>query len=351
MNFFLVEENLEYEINKVYNINDQEDLKDDIIEAIELSKDIEKANTDTHFISGSIFGLNYLGNRPVSNFQILVSYLWHKNQNSYGGNHICTFLKGSRWSPKTNEELKKSYKDAEKFMREFSVGDDLEYFKYEIQQNKFKWENNLEQLWCEMKSTFLYLLLDLNINDFRNKFQLFSDDKKELMGAYNNLIENENFLKALKNDSSTDQDYLYHSCFRFTSALNGDIIRKELLQKIDWMNPNRKDLRIKKQMLKIYEKQLRQIELRHNKQIIEFKKEHEKLCEKWTVLIESKLSKILIMRNSKRQEIRSLNERQLEEIKEEYENRLESIFLTEREDIEKQIKVIDEELLEMENNE
>ena len=185
MNYFVIDESRENEINAVYKIDDIQDLEENIIDAVQISKRLEKAKTDTHFICGSLFGLfrfqENQKNHLTSNFQIMIAYLWHQNPHILlnENKRVCTFLKGSRWSLKTKNELENSYKRDNKFFSyEDSVGNDLESFDYFLQEY-LENINIREDILTEMYPTFLCRVIeDGSKKASQIKYQMFSNDKK-----------------------------------------------------------------------------------------------------------------------------------------------------------------------------
>ena len=328
------------EINAVYDIDDIQDLQEKIIDAVEISKKLETdAKTDTHFISGSMFGLILIENRLMSSFQLMVSYLWYQNPNIYvnENKHLCTCFRGSWeflgiWTFRhfveffVNVRLKKNYLDEDMYALKNSVGNDLESLKQYLDRIESKDTS------MEINSTLSYRLRQYKTaKDFYIEFQLFS----------NALIQGEpNLQSPILNDHGKGI-YFNHSRFRFTSIINANIVKEEWLKKIVWKVSKNKNIKLKKEIKRVHEDQLKRIE----QQILEIENAHDKHHQELMRKSNSELASLSITDNQ-RQKIQELYDNQFREMANHTKNRLEEIMEKEKENLEQRIIMINRELRE-----
>ena len=344
MNFFMIDESLNNEINAVYNIDASRDLEEDVHDAVEIAKKFDGPETDTHFICGSLFGLVPIGNRLFSSFQLMIAYLWYQNPTIHVNKNkrLCTFLRGQRWSPTTKSEYEQSYRGDERFSMTYSVGDDLELFNEDLK--KYLDCTKVRGVFMEMYSTFLYCLIkERKTKNFQLQYQLFSHEKKALMNTYNNEIENQIFKEELYNNQIVDEIYLYHSCFRFTSSINENKIKKELLKQIDWNPYKNRNITWKKAMRKMHQIELKRIEDNYEKRIREIDFEHKKQRHEFSQEFNLKLANMWIF-DFQRREIKKLYEKQFEEMAHHDKKRHEETIQIQKEKLEQQISIINDEL-------
>ena len=153
MNYFVIDENAETEINAEFTLNEFDNIEDIVIEAVEISKPMLQEETFTHFIIGAmletIIANKHLRStgRETRHIQQLAEYYWCKNIPD--GKLICTSLTGCYDGMKTKTELKEN-------QCEFSIGDDLEVF------TKLVNDNMVEHL---VGTRFLFLNQMLNSNN------------------------------------------------------------------------------------------------------------------------------------------------------------------------------------------
>ena len=210
----MIDESSSNEINAVYNIDGSRDLEEDVNDAVEIAKTFDGPKIDTHFICGSLFGLVSCGNRWFSSFQLMVAYLWHQNPSIYVNKNkrLFTFLRGQRWSPTTKAAYEEAYEGADlgddTFTVTYSVGDDLEFFNEDLKNYLDCTEDRGVKM--EMYSTFLFKLVqERKTKNFQLKYQLFSHEKKALMGNYSNEIENQFFKEELYSNQIVDEIYFF----------------------------------------------------------------------------------------------------------------------------------------------
>ena len=344
MNFFVIDESMHNEINAVYNIDASRDLEEDVHDAVDIAKTFDGPETDTHFICGSLFGLVPVGNRWYSSFQLMVAYLWHQNPSIYVNKNkrLCTFLRGQRWSPTTKNEYEKSYLGDARFLVTYSVGDDLAFFNEDL--HNYLDLTEVRGVFMEMYSTFLYMLIkERKTKNFQLKYHLFSHEKKALMDSYSNKIENQIFKEELYSNQIVDEIYLFHSCFRFTSSINEDVIQKELLERIDWSPYKNRNITWKKAMRKMHQIELKRIEDSYEERIREIDFEHKKQRHEFSQEFNSILANMWIF-DFQRQEIKKIYEKQFEEMAENDKKRHEKTMQIQKKELEQQISIIDDEL-------
>ena len=258
MNYFMIDENANNEINAVYDIGDIRDLHKSINDAVELSKDLETdAETDTHFICGSLFGLIPINNRLMSSFQLMVSFLWHQKPSIYANEnkHMCTFLRGSRGFAKTRGSGRQNTadslpagdewmdpnvitnfmgisEDSKNFLfkkRPFeidfqdtssveSVGDDLESFSQYLKQ--YFDRTNFRDTSMNIASTFLLksLTSEQKPKDFEAEFQLFLNDQTALMNTQYFWQRKQNFIGQLV--TNVNRQIMQHICITIAFVLH-----------------------------------------------------------------------------------------------------------------------------------
>ena len=356
------------EINAVYDIDDIQDLHEKIIDAVEISKKLETADTNTHFLCGSLFGLIPIENILMSSFQLMVSYLWHQNSNikEYENKHFCTFLRGSRGFAKTGDEsldsisiasvIKisknlKNFLSDKRFIQKTSspiesVGDDFESFNQYFHRTEST--DMLFDIDIVCSTFFNCLPENKKSKDSEAEFQLFLNEQRALMKTEDNWrIKKQSIPFQLLNNDLGDGSYFYHSCFRLRSSINPNIVKEEWLRKIDWKININRNAKLKKERKKVYEDQLRKTEKRIKEQCREIDNFHEKHHQVMLQKLNSELKDMSIT-GCQRRKIQRLIEGQFEEIYEHYKKRHDETMQEEKEDLERHIIIINDELKEIE---
>ena len=141
-------------------------------------------------------------------------------------------------------------------------------------------------------------------------------------------------------------EYFYHSCFRFTSSINKNIVKQDWLKKIDWMIKKNRNIKLKTEMRKVYEDQLIKIEQRFEERSREIELDHDKQRQEILHKSNSELASMLIG-DYQRQKIQKLIVSQFEEIFKHNTERFKEIMQIEKEEIEKRINIINDELREI----
>ena len=141
-------------------------------------------------------------------------------------------------------------------------------------------------------------------------------------------------------------EYFYHSCFRFTSSINKNIVKQDWLKKIDWMIKKNRNIKLKREIRKVYKDQLIKIEERFEKQSREIELDHDKQRKEILQKSNSKLASMWIC-ECQRQKIQRLIVGQFEKILKHNTERYKEIMQIEKEEIEKRINIINDELREI----